>query len=130
MKSLEYIKSFSCFRNVDHLAERHPVLKSVQEPAQVHEDDSILALVFAPDPTTGHPSSDLSFYMSERTAPEIKDYIKRNLMRELPHRAGSPDDDTAIEHTVPRAAQYGAECREFMDNLRNFVDSFNKKADE
>lgn len=44
--------------------------------------DTLFDLIFGVDPTTGLPVGDLSFYLGDKTNPEIKAFIQDQLLRE------------------------------------------------
>ena len=48
------------------------------------KDKDILDFIFACDPITGFPTGSLSHYLSDETRTEIKDYIERYLLRDIP----------------------------------------------
>lgn len=61
------------------------------------EADNVIDMVFAPDPKTGLPCSDISMYLSSKTPPQVRDFIQQNIMGEgLPLQKapeGITDDD-------------------------------------
>lgn len=62
-------------------------------------DNQLSELLFAPDPNTGIPRSDLAVLMSKDTRPEIAAYIRDNLLRPRDHSAGVNNADIALELT-------------------------------
>ena len=46
------------------------------------EADSLLDMVFARNPRTGLPCGAVEQYMSEKLAPEVREFIRQNLMQE------------------------------------------------
>ena len=93
----------------------------VREYKQVDNNDptsQILGVIFAPDPETGMPRSDIAIYMSEKTNPQVRDYINKFLMNQLPD---SPtmvhDDDTALDGVIDRRVQSFADWRAVQRDL-------------
>lgn len=59
-------------------------------------EDPLLTLIFAPDPVTGNPSSDLA--LTTRTnSPELQRYIQSVLHNPVPSSAGIDDPDMALD---------------------------------
>lgn len=77
---------------------RHAVLDSIPEvekaSSQMPEvaDQELVSLIFAPDPRTGLPRSDLSVIMSKDSAPEVAQYIRDNLMQVRSEGVSAGDD--------------------------------------
>ena len=59
-------------------------------------NDPLITQIFAPDPVTGIPSSDLGIILSKDSAPEVAQYIRDTLMK--PHLSkGTEDGEFALE---------------------------------
>lgn len=56
-----------------------PVRSKVPAKLQKREQDLVLDLVFAPDKKTNLPSSDISVYLSGKTPPQVRDFIKSQI---------------------------------------------------
>ena len=67
------------------------------------ELDDIQRVIFAPDPKTGIPRSDLGIILSKDSRPEVADYIQRSLMGFLP---SSPSTDSADDALVGVKSRY------------------------
>lgn len=76
--------------------------------------------IFAPDPITGIPSSDLAFVLSKDAAPEVSQYIRDNLMRPIGNTSSCEDADAALDMTKMRR-ETGIE---YADRLRSLIDSY------
>lgn len=56
------------------------------------EGDNFLRTVFAPDPKTGWPASDFQVLVSDKTQPEVAEYIRSKLQAvQQPLPKGDPD---------------------------------------
>ena len=85
---------------------------------------SILQAIYAFDPVTKLPTGDIMCYMASNTAPELKEYILKNLMvdtssQALPKLPDGIDEDTAfaLERHID----------ESLDSYRGRVESYMNK---
>ena len=68
----------------------------------VNTDNPLHTLIFAADPITGLPRSDLQIIMSKDSNPEVANYIRDNLLS--PHNSGGTDNpDEALVCTRTQA---------------------------
>ena len=88
-------------------------------PSSTTEQDAVLKLIFAPDPQTGIPRSDLGLLLDKQTEPEVAAYIRENLARPLLSSTGVPDADTALE----MARDYGESFEAYANRLRSLCSS-------
>lgn len=58
------------------------------EPVRTSQDD-LLDLIFAIDPITGFPSGSISQYLSDKTSDEVRDFIEKNILVDLPSQTDS-----------------------------------------
>lgn len=87
-------------------------------PFEVLQVDEIGSLIFAPDPRTGIPRSDLAMIMSKSARPEVAEYIRQNLQRSLPDsaRSDNPDDALRLTKNVHESLEaYGNRLREICN---------------
>ena len=84
-------------------------------PEVLPENDAITKLIFAPDPHTGIPSSDLGMLMSRQATPEVSKYIHDVLQRPIGVKSGLPDADSALE----MAREYGESYESYANRLRS-----------
>lgn len=82
-----------------------------QSPA---ENDDIVKLIFAPDPQTGIPRSDLGMLMAKQASPEVSKYIHDTLQKPIDSSVGAPDADTALS----MAKEYGESFEDYANRLR------------
>lgn len=89
-KDINRLKKFPEYRN----AELDNIPSSVVEGEffEVSKDPELTKLIFAPDPVTGIPRSDLAVVMSKDTAPEVAQYIRDNLLSPMPESVSAGDD--------------------------------------
>lgn len=101
--------------------------RKILEIPSVFDDDNpekqILGLIFAPDPLTGMPMSDISLYLSEKTNPQVRDYVQRFLMSELPKVSTmTKDEDAALDSVISNRVQSMADWREVQKDLIKVAD--------
>lgn len=86
-------------------------------------NDEMFRVVFAPDPVTGLPMSDVRLLVNKDTNPQVQQFIRNHLMDnkfESP-RAGTPEQ----AHSAIR--QYGESITAYADRLRKEWIESNKK---
>lgn len=92
-------------------------------PDEFLKVDEVGELIFAPDPRTGIPRSDLAIVMSNSARPEVAEYIRQTLQRALPDSVRSDSPDDAIKFV--RNARESLEA--YGDRLRSICDEAYKK---
>lgn len=88
------------------------------------DSDNILNLIFAPDPVSGIPRSDLAVMYSKDTAPEISQYVRDTLMQPIApsitdengNPVFCPDADAALDTMRNK----GESFVEYAERLRSF----------
>lgn len=85
-------------------------------------DNELTQLLFAPDPETGIPRSDIAVLMSRDTRPEIANYIRDNLLRPRQHSAGVDNADIALELTQSRYERLNEYAVRLHDMVKPNVD--------
>lgn len=82
--------------------------------------DDLLLTIFAPDPLTGVPRSDLGIVMSKDKSPEVAQYIRDNLMHPVTDNSVPLDDaDFAIQSIKDRREslnQYALRLRQLVNS--------------
>lgn len=98
MKKIAYISlDYARYYNPEYGKELMEVPKVDDKSSK--PSDSLIRLIYAPDKTTRLPKGDLSFWVSDKVNPQIKEYILNHLLMDtssvkgsaLP--AGISDDD-------------------------------------
>lgn len=101
MKRIDEVRQLRGYENVSSL--EIPGIVNMSAVSHSVEHDDVLDTIFAPDPVTGIPRSDLAIVMSKSTAPEIGQYIRDQLMR--PVDTGSiycEDAQLALDMTMTK----------------------------
>ena len=101
-------------------------------------DDSLLKIIYARDARTGLPVGDLTYFVSDKANPEVKQFILQNLMQDTsgaanPSVPAGMDPDLAIELTrsatetyedyVNRLQNYKIENEQIVKNAKSLVQS-------
>lgn len=126
---------FSQHEGLDNLVVSSIHLKSNPFPEDKVEKNEVFSMIFAPDPLTGRPRSDLGLYMSENTSPLVRDFVERNLRtdfssKSVPAPEGVSDSDVAFltrgrDETVE---DYLSRTRNYINDQRSVVKSEARKA--
>ena len=117
MRNLAFI---NLFPHYSHITEENLVPVPKFESVDIESQDPLISTIFAPDPDTGIPRSDLAVVMSRDTSPEISQFIRDTLMRPLPDGVTSADSDAALEFVKGRSERLG----QYAQRLYSIVDSF------
>lgn len=94
------------------------------------ENDNVFRLIYAPDPLTGRPRSDLGVYLSENTSPVVRDFIERQLRTDFSGRVpkvpeGLSDNDIAYL-TKDSAETVDDYCSRVSDYLHMQKESYGR----
>lgn len=114
---MKKINLFPEFVNVSD--EQLTPVKRTYDSVELPGDDLLLT-IFAPDPLTGVPRSDLGIVMSNDKSPEVAQFIRDNLMRPLNDNSVPSDDaDFAIQSIRDRResiSQYALRLRQLVNS--------------
>lgn len=81
------------------------------------EQNSLIKFIFAPDPNTGVPRSDLAFSMSKDTSPEVAQFIRDTLQRPIETGERTDDVDLALDSVKSRSES----LTQYADRLREII---------
>lgn len=116
------LMKFPEYRNCDFSVE--PSTADVTGIMPISKDEELTRLIFAPDPQTGIPRSDLAVIMSKDAAPEIAQYIQEHLMQPLPDSVNAGDDpDLALAGIKQRDVSFD----EYANGLREIAAKYEQK---
>ena len=88
--------------------------RKVEKKTEIDDHDPLLDIIFAPDPLTGVPRSDLALIMSKDTSPEVSRFIQDTLMRPGDPLSSVDDPDFALD----ACRQRGESDLAYADRLR------------
>lgn len=115
------IRTFSNYRNVgDDRVNRPHVIPCSYDVKGLESE--IERQIFAPDPATGKPRSDLAIVLNEHTRPEVEAYVKQRLMRPLPTSPRTDDIDLVLDSVKSS----GESFEEYANRLRELCNSSDK----
>lgn len=91
---------------------KRQVLQS--DERQVKPEDSLISIIYSPDPISGLPTGDLNFWVSDKVNPQIKDFILSRLMQDtssavnakLPDGISDADAFALSRHSGESVSQY------------------------
>lgn len=80
---------FRQYRNLESIrfVNTPPVKIDVSDVRKKHDD--LLDIIFAVDPITNMPSGSIEQYLSDKTSDEVRTFIERNLLIDLPDTSAS-----------------------------------------
>lgn len=74
---------------------------------QAQPDESLVKMIYSPDPVSGLPTGDLSFWVSDKVNPQVKEFILSRLMQDVSKAAnaklpdGISDEDALSMSRLP-----------------------------
>lgn len=99
----------------------NPVIEDKQEFVESVEIKQLKSVVYAVDPVTGHPQSDIATVMSKDTNPEVARYIRDNLLQPR-QDSGTLDVDEALASVKTQ----NMSTEEYQNQLLRFIDKKQK----
>lgn len=122
MKKDALLKRAQRFSEYSELKDINPSSFSIPS-----EDSSptnpLITEIFAPDPVTHLPHSDLHIVMSNDSRPEVAQFIRDQLMQPLGDCVRTDNEDDALEMVKSRHESFV----EYAERLRSFCESVNKE---
>lgn len=96
--------------------------KEIEDSPEIKQLKSI---VYAVNPVTGHPQSDIATVMSKDTNPEVARYIRDNLLQAR-QSTGTLDAEEALASVKTKEMS----TKEYQNNLLRFIDKKQKSNDK
>lgn len=86
-------------------------------------NDSLLSIVYALDERTCLPSGDLTYFVSDKANPQVKQFILDNLMQDVSSAKNIPapvdlDDDTILE----LSRGHNEDVQSYMERLNSSIE--------
>lgn len=101
--------------------EREKFISRMIPPSDVDSNDSSLcSLLFAPDPLTGLPQSDLGLMVKHDLSRDLLEYIDKRGIQFRHEIDGF--DSVPLDLVKDRRAQFGTELREYVSKLRSSIE--------
>lgn len=98
---------------------RHEEIKSDKV---FQEQNNLITEIFAPDPVTLNPRSDLHFMFTSDSSPVVSEFIRSTLARPVVSGSVTDDPDNALESMQLRgesSQDYALRLSEFIEKLNN-----------
>lgn len=127
MKKLSILQA-KTFPEFSEMSEKRFKKTFYVAPFEALKVDEIGELIFAPDPRTGIPRSDLALILSNTARPEVAEYIRQNLQCALPdsERLENPDDALRLTKNARESLEaYGNRLRELC--CESYDKEYNEK---
>ena len=115
-------------RNIIKLAVSFPAYRLIGQPCVVDCEDvemkndaenQLLDVIYAPDPFTGLPQSDIAVYLSDKVDPAIREFVASQLMTPNPNPKGVDDANSDILFDLVR--QDGESVSDYAVRVREIV---------
>lgn len=119
---LRIVKKYPEYYNVELTEESLKPVELSGDIVDNSSDSDLMNVIFAPDPLTGFPRSDLAIVMSKDSNPVISEYIHDTLMKVKETGAAAPDADAAIVGVKSRNETF----EEYANRLKELVGSYVK----
>lgn len=101
-----------------------------EEKALPLTSDGLLSAIFAPDPETGMPRSDLHIQLQGSLDPKVAEYVRRTLQQPLPSDIGHTDPDVVLDN----ARRFNEDVETYVQRLTSQIESYHnsrkKKVEE
>lgn len=101
---------FSQYRGLADIKPMPTLRLSKERSDRQEKDKDILDFIFACDPITGFPTGSLSHYLSDETRSEIKDYIERYLLRDIPEAHALQFPQEIAQHIKDLDSNFVFDC--------------------
>lgn len=110
-----YFKGLKC-RTISENSELRSSFKKdfVNDTEKVFHENSMLDEIFAPDPITGNPNSDLFFKLNHE--PEVRQFIEKELQSFVFEVQKTDDKDLALDVVKSRYET----VQQYSDRLRSY----------
>lgn len=107
--------SFPAFRLIGT-----PCVIDIEEVAPKNDaENQLLDVIYAPDPLTGLPQSDVAVYLSDKVDPAIREFVASQLMSPNPNPQGVDDANSDILFDLVR--QDGESVADYAVRVREIV---------
>lgn len=122
MKRVIFANQLGILGNPCLIIDLSPVDEKLFPKTDVSDKDNVFGMIYAPDPLTGRPRSDLGTYLSENTNPLVRDFIERQLRTDFSqYNANVPADIDA--------GTIALLTRDRKETLEEYVSRVNSYAD-
>lgn len=125
---------FGIYKGLENISYVSPKVEPVIESDVRAKDDDILDIIFSIDPRTGLPCGSISQFLSDKTNPQVREYIAQNVLVDLPDNAFSAPELAASKVTREVGDDFLIYClrrgdetiEDYESRVSSFLDSQRK----
>lgn len=116
-------KDTQALREIDHKKDS-PLVVEVETSDVRDKHEDILDSIYTVDPVTRLPTGDIVAFLSDKTSPEVRNFIQTQLMQKVSseHSLTDVDDETRIalarKHNESRSA-YLSRLNDYLDGIKS-----------
>lgn len=96
-------------------------IKKVKRSDVVNQNEVLLDSIFAVDPRTGFPTSDITAFLSDKVSPEVKMFIQSQLLK--PNRSVGSSSDLDEDTIAMLSRGHNESLEIYKDRLMDFINS-------
>lgn len=121
------------FPEFSHMSEsrfkkyKDPCLRVSEVTVRDQRNEGLIDVIFAPDPVTGIPCSDIGYIMSQDSNPQVAQFVRDNLLRLVPEGVRFNSADTALDLTPEAGESIGAFADRLKQSIQDLVKSSTKQ---
>lgn len=106
---------FAIYKGCETIKYCTPPQEEILQKETRSSDDDILDLIFSVDPRTGYPTGAINQYESDKTNLQVREYIKQNILVDLPDTAFSTPSMQAREASRLLGDDFMIQCMKMRD---------------
>lgn len=95
-----------------------------------NNENEVFNMIYAPDPLTGRPRSDLGTYLSENTSPVVRDFIERQLRQDFSGNTSTIPDGISDSDILYLTKDKNETVSDYQERVKAYMlrqkDSFQK----
>lgn len=118
---------FGIYKGLENIGYITPKTEDVMSDVRAKDDD-ILDIIFSTDPRTGLPCGSIAQFLSEKTNPQVREYIAQNVLVDLPDNSFSTPELAASKVTREIGDDFLIYCirgrNETVEDYESRVSSF------
>lgn len=92
--------------------------------------NEVFNMIYAPDPLTGRPRSDLGTYLSENTSPVVRDFIERQLRQDFSANISKTPDGISDSDIIYLTKDKNETLSDYQERVKAYLyrqkDTFQK----
>lgn len=96
-------------------------ISQIKRPDTVNQNEVLLDSIFAVDPRTGFPTSDITAFLSDKVSPEVKMFIQSQLLK--PNRVVGASSDLDEDTLAMLSRGHNESLDSYKDRLLDFINT-------